>query len=228
MERERQMQEALQAHGVNGSQDDNDTPPMTITTNPTSPRQKSDNTTTLTDAAQHVLSLFGRSTADTLLSRQHDFFAYTGLIYPTEVRVESYYFWAAYLTPMTSWSKVTPWDPNTHTHLKSQLEDQVKAWVASFTATHPGRKGKELKAIQSRLHVFDQSWDLVARENAGEKRRRRMDEDAFLVKHTKLWDDVKLTIRKALFEQIFMGSGKSPCTVVEAMNNLTLALASTV
>lgn len=224
MEREQQMQEALQTRGVNGSQDDKSTH-LTVTTDPTSLRPKPETTPSVVAASRDVLSLFGRSTADTLLSSQRDFFAYTGLTYPTEARVESYYFWAAYLTPMTSWPKLTPWDPNTYTSLKTLLEEQVKAWIASLKA-NPGNKGKDLKAIQSRLQIFNKSWDFVARESPGDKGTRRMDEEGFQVKHMKLWDDAKVSIRNAIFEQIFTGAGKSPCTVVEAMNTLNSVLAS--
>jgi len=223
-QREQEMQEALQAGRVNGSQDDNSSP-QTIATNTTSPQRKSETSSALVAASRDILSSFGRSTADNFLSSPRDFFAYTGLSYPTEAQIESYYFWAAYLTPMTAWPKLTPWEDAAHTDLKTLLEEQVKVWIASAN-TNPGIKGKELKAIQSRLQIFNKSWDLVARESPGGKGSRKMDDEAFLVKHMKMWDDTKASIRSTLFEQIFTGAGKSPCIVVEAMNTLTSVLAS--
>jgi hypothetical protein len=227
MEREQQMQEALQARGTNGSQDENSSsPPLATTTIPTSPPEKPETNVALVHAAKQALSLFGRSTADTLLSSQGDFFTYTGLTYPTEIRIDSYYFWAAYLTPMTSWPKLSPWDDVTHTNLKSLLDQQVKTWIASVSAS-PANKSKDQKAIQSRFHVFNKSWDLIARESPGGRGQGRMDEEAFQVKHMKLWDDAKVSIRSAIFEGIFTGAGKSACMVVEAMNALTSLLAGT-
>jgi hypothetical protein len=226
MEREQEMQEALQARGTNGSQDEHSSPLLTTTTIPTSPPQKPETPGTLVDAARQVLSLFGRSTADTLLLSQGDFFAYTGLTYPTEIRIESYYFWAAYLTPMTAWPKLTPWDATTHTNLKALLDQQVKTWIASLPASS-AHKPKDVKSIQSRFHVFNKRWDLIARESPGARGQARLDEEAFQVKHIKLWDDAKVSIRSAIFEQIFTGVGKSPCTVVETINTLTSALAGT-
>ena len=224
IEREEEMQEALQAGRVNGSQDDNSFG-QTIATSTTSAPHKSETSIALVAASRDVLSSFGRSTVDNFLSSQRDFFAYTGLTYPTEARIESYYFWAAYLSPMTAWPKFTPWEPASHAHLKTLLEDQVKIWIASVD-TNPGNKGKEVKAIQSWLQIFNKSWDLVVRESSGGKGSRKMDDQAFQVKHMKLWDDAKLSIRRALFEQIFTGAGKSPCMVVEAMNTLSSLLAS--
>jgi len=224
MEREQEMQEALQAGRVNGSQDDNSVR-QTIATNTTSPRHKSEPSVALIDASRDVLSSFGRSMADNFLSSQRDFLAYTGLTYPTEARVESYYFWAAYLSPMTAWPKFTPWEPAAHTDLNTLLESQIKVWIASVNA-NPGNNRKEVKVIQSRLQIFNKSWDLVAGESSGAKGSREMDDQAFQAKHMKLWDDAKLSIRRALFEQIFTGAGKSPSMVVEAMNTLTSVLAS--
>lgn len=226
MEREQEMQEALQARGTNGSQDENSSPLLTTTTIPTSLPQKPETPGTLVDPIRQVLSLFGRSTADTLLSSQNDFFTYTGLTYPTEIRIESYYFWAAYLTPMTAWPKLTPWDGATHTNLKTKLDQQVKTWIASFPASS-ANKPTDFKSIQSRLHVFNKSWDLIARERPGGRGQARLDDEAFQAKHMKLWDDAKVSIRSAIFEQIFTGAGNSPCTVVETMNTLTTALAGT-
>jgi hypothetical protein len=224
MEREQEMQEALQARGTNGSQDENSSPLLTTTTIPTSPPQKPETPGSLVDAVRQVFSLFGRSTADNLLSSQGDFFTYTGLTYPTEIRIESYYFWAAYLTPMTAWPKLIPWDAATHTNLKTQLDQQVKKWIASLPATSTS-KPKDVKSLQSRLQVFNKSWDLIARESPGGRGQARLDEAAFQIKHVKLWDDAKVSIRRAIFEQIFTGAGNSPCTVVETVNTLTSALA---
>jgi len=227
MEREQEMQEALQARGPNGSQDDKSSPLLTTTTIATSPPQKSEAQGAVVDAAKQVLSLFGRSTADTLLSSQDDFFTYTGLSYPTEIRIESYYFWAAYLTPMTAWQKLTPWEAATNTSLKALLDQQVKTWIA-FLPTPSASKAKDVKAIQSRLQIFNKSWDLIARESPGGRGQGRLDDEAFQVKHMKLWDDAKVSIRGAMFEQIFTGAGKSPCMVVEAINKLTAVLAAVV
>ena len=170
--------------------------------------------------SRQFAGLFGHSKDDTLLSSSHlDILSYAGILHPTDISPEAFYFYAAYVTPQLDWIRMTPWKEDSMRDIKATFTRQCRSWTQVFKGDSPASMSGR-KSIEDRLQVFNSSCDLVSvgREEGG--MYNDIEAEAWEKSQGELWKAAQDTVLKAVFQDSFTGVDNSPAALVTTVQNV--------
>ena len=167
----------------------------------------------LIGAVRQFIEWFGNPDAEgvNLIESGEGLLEYSGLSFPIDDSEDTYYFWAAMLTPKNKWKGSSPWTDDVIRNLRAQLQLLVTRWLSE-----PGLSDESIEEIRQRQQHFNSACDRVKARRDESETFNMFDSEMWLDTQAEIWQGAQDYVNKVF--NSFTGAAFRPVDVISTVD----------